>query len=100
MEARDDDDPNREALEAIARDLAAARDAIGRSLEIVRVPSPGRIENAEGEVMAASYVNYYIGNQAVVVPTYGSRHDDEAVRTIAHADRNRIASVCLRLLKR
>jgi agmatine deiminase len=83
MEARDDDDPNREVLEAIAADLSSARDASGRSLEIVRIPSPGLIENAEGEPMAASYVNYYIGNRTVVVPTYGSRYDEEAVRTIA-----------------
>jgi agmatine deiminase len=83
MEARDDDDPNREVLEAIASDLSTARDASGRSLEIVRIPSPGLIESADGEPMAASYVNYYIANTTVVVPTYGSRYDEEAVRTIA-----------------
>lgn len=83
MEARDDDDPNREAFDAIAADLSGMRDALGRSLELVRLPSPGLIEDADGEVMAASYVNYYISNQAVVVPTYGSRYDDEAVAVIA-----------------
>jgi agmatine deiminase len=83
MEARDEDDPNREVLETIAADLAAARDANGKSLEILRLPSPGLIENSDGEPMAASYVNYYIANTTVVVPTYGSRYDEEAVRTIA-----------------
>lgn len=89
MEARDDDDPNREVLETIAGDLARARDASGRSLDIVRLPSPGLIENADGEPMAASYVNYYIANTTVVVPTYGSRYDEEAVRIIGSCFPNR-----------
>lgn len=83
MEARGDDDPNREALAAIREDLGAMRDALGRSLEVVTLPSPGLVENEDGEPMPASYVNYYLSNASVVVPTYGSRHDEEAVATIA-----------------
>jgi agmatine deiminase len=48
----------------------------------VQITSPGRVENADGEVMAASYVNFYLGNRTVVVPTYGTRFDDEAVAAI------------------
>jgi agmatine deiminase len=83
MEARDDNDPNRETLAAIASDLSGMRDALGHALELVRLPSPGLVSDADGEPMAASYVNYYISNQAVIVPTYGSRYDDEAVAIIA-----------------
>jgi len=83
MEARDDDDPNRDVLATIAADLSAMRDAFGRALEVITLPSPGLLENADGEAMPASYVNYYISNTAVVVPTYGTRHDDEAVAIIA-----------------
>lgn len=83
MEARDDEDPNREVLAAIAEDLSGMRDALGRALEVVRLPSPGLVENDDGEPMPASYVNFYISNTAVVVPTYGSRHDEEAVAVIA-----------------
>jgi agmatine deiminase len=32
--------------------------------------------------MPASFVNFYVANACVVVPTYGSRFDDEAVRLI------------------
>ena len=83
MEPRDRDDPNRDALEAILRDLASMRDALGRSLDVVTLPSPGLVEGPEGEPMPASYANFYVSNTAVVVPVYGSRHDDEAVDVVA-----------------
>jgi agmatine deiminase len=62
MEPSGADDPNREALEAIARDLAAAKDARGRKLDVVRIPSPGRVVDAEGEVVPASFANFYGGS--------------------------------------
>ena len=77
MEARDDDDPNREVL----ADIRAALDRAG--LEVVVIPSPGRIDDPDGAPMPASYLNFYIANSTVVVPTYGSRHDDRAVVAIA-----------------
>ncbi|MFN2378264.1 MAG: agmatine/peptidylarginine deiminase [Candidatus Binatia bacterium] len=83
MEARDREDPNREVLAAIADDLSGMRDALGRTLDVVKLPSPGLVESDDGEPMPASYVNFYISNTAVVVPTYGSRHDEEAVAVIA-----------------
>jgi len=83
MEPTGDDDPNRTALDAMARDLAAMTDARGRRLEVVRVPSPGRVLSPDGVVMPASYVNFYIGNTTVVVPTYGAAADDAAVAAIA-----------------
>jgi agmatine deiminase len=82
MEARSDDDPNRAALDAIAQTLAESTDAKGRRLEVVRIPSPGRVTDDDGRVIPASFVNFYIGNRAVVVPVYGTRWDDEAVERI------------------
>jgi agmatine deiminase len=46
-------------------------DAAGRRLEVVRIPSPGRVEGESGEPAAASHVNFLIGETAVVVPVYG-----------------------------
>lgn len=83
MRARDRHDPNREVLDQIARDLAAARDAAGRALEVVEIPAPGPVTGPDGAPMPASYMNYYLGNTTVVVPVYGTPHDDEAVRIIA-----------------
>jgi agmatine deiminase len=83
MEARGDDDPNARVLDVIGHDLERMTDALGRRLTVVRIPSPGRIVGRDGEIMPASYVNFYIGNRAVVVPTYGSDYDDDAVESIA-----------------
>jgi agmatine deiminase len=83
MEPSRADDPNREALLRILADLRGMRDAAGRPVEVVTIPSPGRILDEEGGVMPASYVNFYIANHAVVVPTYGAPADEAAVERIA-----------------
>jgi agmatine deiminase len=70
-------DPNREALAAILADLRAAR------FEVAVVPSPGAVLDAGGSLLPASYMNFYVANTAVVVPTYGVPADDAAVAAIA-----------------
>jgi agmatine deiminase len=84
MEAKDPaKDPNEAVLRQIAKDLETATDAKGRKLRVVRIPSPGRVVSDSGNVVPASYTNFYIGNTTVVVPTYGTAFDDEAVARIA-----------------
>ncbi len=83
MEPQGADDPNRDALRALLRELGEMVDAKGRRLQVVTVPSPGRVLGEEDRVMPASYVNFYIANAAVVVPTYGSPFDDAAVARVA-----------------
>ncbi len=82
MRASGRDDPNASALAAIARDLASFRDASGRHLTVVEIPSPGLVLDEEGDAMPASSVNFYIGNRAVVVPVYGTPHDDDALKAL------------------
>ncbi len=83
MEPRDSDDPNRDVLRAIAGDLERFQDAAGRRLEVRRIPSPGPVLGSSGDVLPASYVNFYIANHSVAVPTYGSPQDEAAVAAIA-----------------
>ncbi len=82
MEPRTSDDPNGEVLRTLIREAGSLRDARGRKVEVVRIPSPGRVLDADDRVMPASYVNYYLTNASVVVPTYGGSWDDEAIERI------------------
>jgi agmatine deiminase len=83
MEALDAADPNAATLDRLAADLASFTDARGRKLQVVRIPSPGLVLDEEGEPMPASFVNFYIGNRTVVVPTYGTPYDEAAVAALA-----------------
>lgn len=96
----DESEPQHEiSADALAR-LEAATDARGRSLEVVRLPSPGPLTIAPGEAegvesspgtqprragdrLAASYVNFYPGNDRVVMPLLDERHDEEAAAILA-----------------
>ena len=71
------DDPNADIYED-----ARVRAAAFGGIEIVDLPSPGRVE-MDGEIVAASYMNFYIGNTVVVVPTYGVANDAAAVEALA-----------------
>ncbi len=80
----DADDPNA-AVYADAR-----RRAELFRLQVVDIPSPGRVER-DGEIVPASYMNFYIGNAAVVVPLYGAANDAAAVAAIGTLFPNRRA---------
>jgi agmatine deiminase len=98
----DEDDPQ----QAISRDarqrLEAATDASGRPFEVVLLPSPGPlqasaeegegVDAAEGSQprragarLAASYVNFYLGNSRVAMPLLDPRHDEEAAAILRRA---------------
>lgn len=80
--------------------LSEARDAKGRPFRITKLPlpsnpvivtkeeaekiecAPGEVPRTEGERLAASYVNFYIANGAVVVPQFGDRNDEKAVAVL------------------
>ena len=66
------DDPNRAVYQDAAKRLAKA------GLNVVTLPSPGLVER-DGEMVPASYMNFVIGNAAVVVPLYGAPLDRAAV---------------------
>ena len=83
MAARDD--PNAAVYKDAARRLTAAK------LDIVSLPSPGRITDEDGDVIPASYMNFYIGNAAVVVPQYGAPNDRAAVSVVQALLPDRVA---------
>jgi agmatine deiminase len=70
------DDPNA----AIYVDAKARAQAFG--LEVREIPSPGRVET-DGRIEPASYMNFAITSRLVVVPTYGTPHDEAGVTAVA-----------------
>ena len=70
-----ENDPNWQVYQHAQRDAEAA------GLKVVQVPSPGRVLRDE-EIVPASYMNFYIGNAAVVIPLYGAENDALAVQEI------------------
>ncbi len=73
--AAGEDDPNA----AVYADAKARAEAFG--VEMVAIPSPGRVTR-DDEVVPASYMNFYVGNAAVVVPIYGAPNDQAAIDAI------------------
>lgn len=96
----DRNDPQYEISQDAYQRLSAATDARGRKLEVVRIhiPDPvliapdeaagvdsvrGTLPRTAGDRLAASYVNYYVCNGGVVVPTFNDPHDQPALETLA-----------------
>jgi agmatine deiminase len=75
-QARDSEDPNASVY------ADARKQAEDFGCNITPLPSVGRFEQA-GEAVPASYMNFYIGNSVVVVPTYGAAHDDDALAALS-----------------
>jgi len=79
------DDPNEAVYKDAARRLRETR------LDLVTLPSPGRVLDEDGEIIPASYMNFYIGNAAVVVPQYGAPNDRAAVEVVQALFPDRVA---------
>ncbi len=78
-------DPNHAILKDNLQRLAKAKDARGRALEVIELPLPREARYLDGQRLALSYVNYYIANGGVVMPSFGDAHDDLARDIVARA---------------
>jgi agmatine deiminase len=74
-------DGNHLPLTENLRRLNAATDQEGRRLEVFEIPMPPRIETHDGR-LPASHLNFYIGNEVVVVPTFGGGSDKLAIQCL------------------
>ena len=69
-------DPNTPLYQQIESELKA------QGLSCLKMPSPGRILDDDGEVMPASHLNYIISNELVIFPHYlkNGRADNKAIQ--------------------
>ncbi|GAB3585793.1 agmatine deiminase family protein [Leifsonia lichenia] len=81
---RDQAHPDFAVSRQIRETLEAARDAAGRALEIVEVPAPATLRDADGWT-DCSYINHLLVNDGVVACSFGDERDDEAAAILADA---------------
>jgi agmatine deiminase len=62
--------------------LRGMTDLDGRPLEVVALPMPEPV-SFEGQRLPASYANFYIANDRVLVPTFNDPNDRKALGTLA-----------------
>ena len=92
-------DPHYRELQRMGAELAALRTTDGQPYVLHPLPWAKPILDGDRR-LAASYANYLIVNQAVLVPAYGDEADDEAARIIgsAHPDRDVVQVPCRPLI--
>ncbi|MBX6320920.1 MAG: agmatine deiminase family protein [Rhodospirillaceae bacterium] len=81
----DTTDDNYAALADNLARLRAATDAAGRSLEIIEVEQPRPRLGRDGRRMTMSYINFFIANDAVIVPAFEDPQDRRAFEACAKA---------------
>jgi agmatine deiminase len=74
-------DPNHARLKDARARLERAVDAHGEALRVVPLPMPEPVV-FDGQRLPASYANFYIGNAAVLVPTFNDPADRVALDTL------------------
>jgi len=72
---------NYDLLQQNLKELKAMRLLNGKTLNVIELPMPADVIY-EGQMLPASYANFYISNGHVIVPTYKCAQDDKAMQII------------------
>jgi agmatine deiminase len=78
----DESDPNHAPLAENLERLRAARSLDGKPFSVIELPLP-RPVIFSGQRLPASYANFYIANDLVLVPTFQDPNDRVALNTLA-----------------
>jgi agmatine deiminase len=96
----DPDDENYAPLKANYEQLCQETDQDGDPLKVIQLPMPDLVENKGGR-LPASYANFYIGNDVVLVPLFRDENDQKALKIIrgAFPDRKVVGIDCREMVK-
>ncbi len=75
---RDKTDENYSELKKNFEILQKAKDQNGEKLEVTALPMPNKVESEYGR-LPASYANFYIGNEVVLLPVFNQKTDEMAI---------------------
>ena len=81
-EMPDRDDPRYPVLAANLARLRSMRTARGEAIDVIPVRLPRPLV-FDGEPLPASYLNFYVANDVVLVPTFNDPADRDALSTLA-----------------
>ena len=81
-------DKNHKILEENIKQLKTFRLQNGKQLDIAEIPMPKPV-TFEGQRLPASYANFYIANESVIVPNFRCKEDDQAMRILEQCFPNR-----------
>ncbi|WP_343690630.1 agmatine deiminase family protein [Chitinophaga sp.] len=81
-------DENYELLQGNLEQLKGMRLLNGKQLNVVELPMPDAVV-FDDQRLPASYANFYISNQHVIVPTYRCAQDDKALQIIQECFKTR-----------
>jgi agmatine deiminase len=76
--------PDHAVSREVVEVLSGTTDARGKAWDVVRVPAPRVLTDADGPV-DYSYINHLVVNGGVVACTFGDDHDDRALGVLADA---------------
>lgn len=79
--------------------LLNERDQDGHPLTVIKLPMPGRVGRERR--LPASYANFYIGNHVVIVPIFGHKNDNVALKIIQEAfpERKIVGINCIEMVE-
>ncbi|MDY6847528.1 MAG: agmatine/peptidylarginine deiminase [Geoalkalibacter sp.] len=81
----DETDPHYEELRRMEEELSGLRTRDGRPFHLIPLPWPRPRFDDGGQRLPATYANFLVINNAVLVPTYNDPRDKEALTRIAEA---------------
>lgn len=81
----DERDEHFAALQAMRKELESFRTPTGKPYRLLPLPWPAAHFDDEGQRLPATYANFLVINNAVLVPTYGDPRDKQALAVVAEA---------------
>ena len=78
-------DEHYHALQAMKGELEALRTAAGQPFRLIALPWPKPCYDSDGQRLPATYANFLVINDAVLVPTYRDPQDRQALQSVANA---------------
>lgn len=100
VQCTDSNDEHYEALNKMQAQLSKLRNTAGNAYRLVPLPLPEPIM-FEGRRLSATYANFLITNQSVLLPIYGVKEDSLAIEQLktCFSDRQIVPINCVPLIK-